>query len=40
VILAVALETLASYTDRVLGTPMDEQYLANTWKGPVTTEVA
>lgn len=29
VILAIALETMASYTDRALGTPMDEQYQAN-----------
>lgn len=36
VILAVALETMASYTDRTLGTPMDEQYRANAWSRPVT----
>jgi alkylhydroperoxidase family enzyme len=29
VIVAVALETMASYTDHTAGTPMDEQYQAN-----------
>jgi alkylhydroperoxidase family enzyme len=40
VILEIALETMASYTDRVLGTPMDEQYQANTWTRPVATGAA
>ena len=34
VILAVALETMASYTDRTLGTPIDEQFRANIWARP------
>ncbi len=31
VVLVVALETMASYTDRAAATPLDEQYQANVW---------
>jgi uncharacterized peroxidase-related enzyme len=40
VILAVALETVASYTDRAVGTPMDTQFQANAWTRPVAAGVA
>lgn len=35
VILAVALETMASYTDRTLGTPIDGQYQEYAWTPPI-----
>lgn len=34
VILGIATETVASYTDRVAGVPMDEQFRAFAWSGP------
>ena len=32
VILGIALETMASYTARSTGTPMDEQFMPNVWE--------
>lgn len=32
VILGIATETMASYTDRVAGVPMDEQFRARAWR--------
>ena len=39
VIIAIALETIASYTGRALATPIDEQYQLNLWTRRVTTGV-
>ncbi len=40
VIMAVGLETIASYTVRTLNTPVDEQYQANIWHQPENASLA
>lgn len=37
VILGIATETMASYTDRVSGVPIDEQFQRNVWTKPAAT---
>lgn len=40
VILAIAMETIASYSERALATPLDAQYQPYTWTPPVTAGAA